>query len=208
MELVDRGNVMGWMRASAIGCAAAACFAMGGCFDLAKSHASWTRSDKAAMSSDSMTLLARGAFRDAGLTPRDGGGGRIQDGLVWMEPTGSSTFAWRQGVWLCTGAPVGLAATIPLNLLANPLVTNNKTIYLVPGNENVTRKLQKDSLSICFKVEDLSGGLTKGTCTVSAVGMSNKARHIKESLWRELDKRFLFEKVGGSPGSGPSTGTH
>jgi len=204
---------MAQTRLIAAGLFIASMFALSGCYDLAKSRASWSSSYVAAMSPEEMTAQAADAFHaakigrfqfdakyDSRYAHLDSDqrpapmyqGTSFSEHFVTQTPEWSLTMLWRRGVWLVTGAPMCVLFAIPtvglsLHWLAGPV-----TLF-GPGvgkQRSVGEALGTNTTSIWFHAVEIVPGLSIGTCEIDSMGMVSDARVMKKALWRELGARF------------------
>jgi hypothetical protein len=189
-----------------MGCAAAACFAMGGCFDLAKSDVTWSRTDESRVSTTQMVDVVRQACQAAGLAEHDRRYPSNSVSVSGSAPTGALVFVWRKGVWMVTGLPltvVAAAALIPPSvLLVIPTKGWSLLLPLAVIGTDVYERLAANTLDVKFTAVDLGNGRSRGTCSIEETGMFWQARRIKSKVWHELDWRFkVLEKEDGAVGN-------
>jgi hypothetical protein len=187
---------------------------LGGCYNLAKSRASWSRIYVAAMTPEEMTAHAADAFHaarigrfqfdpkyDARFDHLEGDqrpapmyyGTSFSEHFVTQTPEWSLTMLWRRGVWLVTGAPTCIIFAIPtlglsLYWLSGPV---NLFGFPQPGfPQSVGEALGRNTAHIWFHAEEIIPGLSVASCEIESMGMVSDARVMKNALWRELGSRF------------------
>lgn len=172
-----------------------------GCYDLAKSRASWSSSYVAAMSPEQMTEHARAAFRAAGAPEerymaiqRDAvpGGTHIRGESVKYSPTWSLTMAWRRGVWLVTGVPACIVLALPTATLSLHVLFNGPITFggAPDSPQSNGEALARNTASYEFFATEIIPGLSIGMCKIECMGMVSDSRRVKNALWRELGSRF------------------
>lgn len=174
------------------------CVVLGGCFDLGKSRGSWCRTDTIDMPVPQAIAVVESAILKAGMTPERFEPTRVHSSRQSRESAFSSALVGRYALWMVTGAPVVLVATIPLNIVAElvPFGSRDREFFfLLPWSDDVNRELRANCMSIEFNARDLGNGVTECTSTVSALGMASQGRKTRNEIWRVLDDHFVSRRV-------------